>query len=141
MSSPSLARRADTSRSETQVTSEVRTISESGTASARQPGVLVISVHADERGASEAARWAEQVGGAGASAVVSSDALLEKRVDAARRVLVLDPGMMAAWRGFGARATSKERLQLVSRLATRFDHVTWVSSAPQAAQWIRSGQE
>ncbi|HEY2220825.1 hypothetical protein [Actinomycetospora sp.] len=101
----------------------------------------MISVRADERGASEAVRWAEQVGGAGAKAVVASDAQLEKQVDAAQRVLVLDPGAIAAWRGFGARATSRERLALVARLADRFDHVTWASSRPKAAQWVRSAQE
>jgi hypothetical protein len=141
MSSPSLAKRADTARSETHVTSEVRTIPEPRTDSVTQPEVLVISVHADERGASEAARWAGQVGAATASAVVSSDTQLEKRVDAARRVLVLDPGVIAARRGFGARATSRERLQLVARLANHVDRVTWASNEPQAAQWIRSGQE
>lgn len=141
MSSPSLAKRADTARSETHVTSEVRTIPEPRTDSAKQPEILVISVRADERGASEAARWAERVGGASAGAAVSSDTQLEKRVDAARRVLVLDPGVIAARRGFGARATSRERLRLVARLANHVDRVTWASTAPQADRWVRSGQE
>jgi hypothetical protein len=133
MSSPSLATRADISLPETHATSESRT--DAG----RERESLVISVRADERGADAAARWAEQVGGAGASALVSSDAQLEKQVDAARRVLVLDPGVIAARRGFGARATSRERLQLVSRLVGHSDHVTWAATGAQAIQWLRGG--
>ena len=130
MSSPSLVARADNSLPETHATSG----SPSDTA---RPESLVISVRADERGASAAARWAEQVGGAGATALVSSDARLEKHVDAVARVLVLDPGMIAARRGFGARATSRERLALVSRLAGHADHVTWAATDAQATQWLR----
>ena len=127
MSSPSLVARADNSLPETHATS----------GSTRKPESLVISVRADERGAHAAARWAEQVGGAGATALVSSDAQLEKQVDAVARVLVLDPGMIAARRGFGARATSRERLQLVSRLAGHAGHVTWAATDAQATQWLR----
>jgi hypothetical protein len=129
MSSPSLAPRADTF-SETHAMSEP----------APRPETLVISVRADERGAREAARWAEQVPGADAAALVSADAQLEKQVDAAARVLVLDPGAFAAWRGFGARASSKERLRLVARLADRVDHVTWARTGPQVTRWVRGGQ-
>jgi hypothetical protein len=127
MSSPSLAPRADNSVVETHATSD-----------ATPPQYLVISVRADERGAGAAAAWAEQVGGAGAAALVSSDAQLEKRVDAVQRVLVLDPGMIAARRGFGVRATSRERLQLVSRLAGHADHVTWAATDAEATRWVRA---
>ncbi|MCD2195132.1 hypothetical protein LQ327_17330 [Actinomycetospora endophytica] len=127
MSSPSLGRRADTPRP-TDTTDD-----------AKQPDVLVISVRADEQGARTAARWAEQVGGAGATAAVSSDAKLEQRVDKARRVLVLDPGMIAARRGFGVRGTSRERLALVARLAGRTDRITWAATGAQATQWIQAG--
>ena len=130
MSSPSLVARADNSLPETYTTSEGRT-------GPTPPESLVISVRADERGADAAARWAERVGGAGAGALVSSDAQLEKRVDAVQRVLVLDPGMLAARRGFGARATSRERLALVSRLAGHADHVTWAATDAQATEWLR----
>ena len=102
---------------------------------AGQPEVLVISVHADERGAREAARWAEQARG---TATLGSDTRLEARVDAAARVLVLDPGMVAARRGFGARATSRERLALVARLGGHADRITWVSTAAQAARWVQA---
>ncbi|MDT7743908.1 MAG: hypothetical protein QOE59_2986 [Actinomycetota bacterium] len=132
MSSPSLAARADTSLPETHATTEART-------DAARPESLVISVRADERGAGAAARWAERVGGGGATALVSSDAQLENQVDAAARVLVLDPGLMAARRGFGARATSRERLRLVSRLAGHADHVTWAATDAQATEWLRGG--
>lgn len=101
------------------------------------PAALVISAHADERGAREAARWAEQL--RSADAALGSDARLEARVDAAQRVLVLDPGMIAARRGFGARATSRERLALVARLAGRADRVTWAATAAEAARWVRDG--
>jgi hypothetical protein len=121
MSTPSLAGRADTPRP---------------TDTAPQPDVLVISVRADEQGARAAARWAEQIGGAGAAA--SNDATLEARVDAARRVLVIDPGMMAARRGFGVRGTSRERLALVARLAGRTDRVTWASTGAQASEWVQA---
>ena len=130
MSSPSLVARADNSLPETHATSEACT-------GATPPESLVISVRADERGASAAARWAERVGGAGAAALVSSDAQLEKQVDAVQRVLVLDPGLIAARRGFGARATSRERLALVSRLAGHADHVTWAATDAQATEWLR----
>jgi hypothetical protein len=115
MFSPSLASRADT----------VPATAES----------LVISVHADERGAREAARWADQVHSA--DAALGTDSRLEARVAAARRVLVLDPGMLAARRGFGVRATSQERLALVARLAGRAERVTWAATAAQASQWVR----
>jgi hypothetical protein len=130
MSSPSLVARADNSLPETHTTPEAH-------ADATPPESLVISVRADERGADAAARWAERVGGAGAAALVSSDAQLEKQVDAVQRVLVLDPGMVAARRGFGARATSRERLQLVSRLAGHAGHVTWAATDAQATEWLR----
>ncbi len=133
MSSPSLAARADNSRPQTHATPEPQT------EAPRTPETLVISVRADERGAGAAASWAERVGGAGAGALVSSDAQLEKQVDAARRVLVLDPGVLAARRGFGARARSRERLALVSRLAGHADHVTWAATDAQATRWLRAG--
>jgi hypothetical protein len=130
MSSPSLVPRADISLPETHATDESRT-------DAPRPESLVISVRADERGAGAAARWAERVGGAGAIPLVSSDPQLEKQVDAAARVLVLDPGVIAARRGFGARAASRERLALVSRLAGHVDHVTWAATDAQATRWLR----
>ncbi|MFC5061171.1 hypothetical protein [Actinomycetospora atypica] len=126
MSSPSLAARADNVQSETQTYS--------GTTSC--PEVLVVSVRADEQGTREAARWAERVEGASAEALSSTDARLDARLDTARRVLVLDPGALAAWRGFGARATASERLQLIARLAGRAGNVTWASTAAQATQWV-----
>ena len=122
MSSPSLAARADTIQSETHATS--------------QADVLVVSVRPDEQGARDAARWAERVEGATAEALSSADARLDDRLDAARRVLVLDPGALAARRGFGARATSRDRLQLIARLAGRTEHVTWASTAAQADRWV-----
>ena len=131
MSSPSLVARADNSLPETHATS--------GSPSAALPSEsLVISVRADDRGAGAAARWAERVGGAGAAALVSSDSDLEEQVDSARRVLVLDPGVIAARRGFGARATSRERLRLVSRLAGHADHVTWAATDAEATRWLRA---
>ena len=130
MSSPSLVARADNSFPETRATS-------GSPSAAIPPESLVISVRADDRGADAAARWAERVGGAGAAALVSSDAELEKQVDAARHVLVLDPGVIAARRGFGPRATSRERLRLVSRLAGHADHVTWAATHAEATRWLR----
>ncbi len=101
---------------------------------------LVVSVRTDERGAQEAARWAGRVQGESVGAVVGSDARLEERIHAASRVLVLDPTVTAAWRGFGARATSRERLQLVARLADRPGHITWASTASQADRWLGGRQ-
>lgn len=127
MSSPSFAARADTIRSETHAPLP---------GSAAGPDVLVVSVRPDEQGVRDAARWAERVEGATAEALSSTDARLDERLDAALRVLVLDPGALAAWRGFGARATSRERLQLIARLAGRTENVTWASTAAQAGQWV-----
>jgi hypothetical protein len=118
MSSPSLATRADTTH---------------------PAEALVVSVRTDERGARDAARWAEQLDGGTADAVVGSAARLEEQLDAASRVLVLDPSLTAAWRGFGARATSRERLRLVARLAGRSARVTWASTEAQAERWVRGG--
>lgn len=134
MSCPSLDTRADTVSPETHVTSEAISASDS----ARRPVALVISAHADERGAREAARWAEQVG---ADAAVSSDSRLEARVDAARRVLVLDPGVIASRRGFGPRASARERLALVARLAGHPDRVTWAATGAQATQWVQKAAQ
>ncbi len=126
MSSPSLAARADT------------TVVETHTTSVRRPETVVVSVRTDDQGAREAARWAEKVQGAGATALVSTDAQLETQIDTASRVLVLDPGMIASWRGFGARGTSRDRLQLVARLAGRSAHVTWASTGTQAEEWVHA---
>jgi hypothetical protein len=102
----------------------------------RRPQALVISAHADHQGARAAARWAERLGNEAADTVLSTDGDLEERVAAAERVLVLDPGVIAAWRGFGPRASSRERLALLARLAGRPDRITWASTASQAAQWV-----
>ena len=74
--------------------------------------------------------------GIAAEGLSSTDARLDARLDAAQQVLVLDPGALSAWRGFGARATSRERLQLIARLAGRTGHVTWASTAAQATRWV-----
>ena len=122
MSSPSLAPRADTIQSETHDTSG--------------PEVLVVSVRPDEQGARDAARWAERIEGTTAEALSSTDARLDSRLGSAQQVLVLDPGALASWRGFGARATARDRLQLLARLAGRAEHVTWASTAAQADRWV-----
>lgn len=122
MSSPSLAPRADTLQSETHSTSG--------------PEVLVVSVRPDEQGARDAARWAERIEGPTAEALSSTDARLDARLDSAQQVLVLDPGALASWRGFGARATARDRLQLLARLAGRAEHVTWASTTAEAARWV-----
>jgi hypothetical protein len=108
--------------------------SDSRPSEGRRPPALVISAHADDDGAREAARWAGRLGDA--EPVLSTDDDLEARVAAAERVLVLDPGVVAAWRGFGPRASSRERLTLLARLADRRDGITWASTASQAAQWV-----
>jgi hypothetical protein len=115
MSSPSLAGRADTTH---------------------PASTLVVSVRTDERGAQDAARWAGKI--TDGSALVGSAAHLEEQIDAASRVLVLDPTVTAAWRGFGARASSRERLQLVARLAGHSANVTWASSGRQADEFLRA---
>lgn len=99
---------------------------------------LVISAHADERGAREASRWAERAGLPADAAVLSTAPDLETRLARAGRVLVLDPGLLAAWRGFGARADKHERLPLMARLAGRSVPVTWACTAAQAARWAGS---
>jgi hypothetical protein len=119
MYSPSLSARADSLQSDD-----------------RRPQALVISAHADDRGARAAARWVARLGDEAAETVLSTDGDLEERVAAAARVLVLDPGVIAAWRGFGPRASSRERLALLARLSGRPDQVTWASTASQAAQWV-----
>ena len=117
MSSPSLAPRADNAPSETH-------------------DVLVISVRPDEQGARDAARWAERVEGVTAEALSSTDARLDDRLATAQQVLVLDPGALAALRGFGTRASAHDRLQLLARLAGRSAQVTWASNAAQATRWV-----
>ena len=119
MSSPSLSDRADSPQSDD-----------------RRPQALVISAHPDDQGARAAARWAGRLGTEAAGTVLSTAGDLEKRVAAAERVLVLDPGVIAAWRGFGPRASSRERLALIARLAGRPDQITWASTPSQAAQWV-----
>ncbi|MEJ2871473.1 hypothetical protein WCD74_27185 [Actinomycetospora sp. OC33-EN08] len=122
MSSPSLARRADTSPTDAHT----------------HPEILVLSVHPDECGADAAEHWARRV--PGARPALSSDATLDEQLGTAQQVLVLDPGALAARRGFGARATSQERLQLIARLAGRRAQVTWARTAAQATRWAETLQ-
>lgn len=103
---------------------------------ARPAEALVVSVRTDERGLQDAARWAARIADGSAGAVVGNAPRLEEKVDAAGRVLVLDPSVTAAWRGFGARATSRERLALVARLAGHSARVTWASNGAAAERWV-----
>lgn len=105
----------------------------------RRPQALVISAHADDQGARAATRWAERLHDERAETVLSTDGDLEERAAAAARILVLDPSLVAAWRGFGPRASSSERLSLLARLADRRDQVTWATTASQATRWVNAG--